>query len=140
MSSDATATEPERLQALTEEECLEHLARAEVGRIAYTDRALPVITPVTYRMEGNRLLFRTKADGHLLNCVQNTVVAFEVDEIDVEARSGWSVLVTGVAKRLVDKSELVHGAAAAPQPWAGGDRQAIVEITPGLISGRLIPA
>jgi nitroimidazol reductase NimA-like FMN-containing flavoprotein (pyridoxamine 5'-phosphate oxidase superfamily) len=140
MSFEAATAGPERLSQLTEEQCFELLAQAEIGRLAYTDRALPVITPVTYSLDGNRLLFRTKADGHLLTCVQNTVVAFEVDEIDSVSRTGWSVLVTGVARRLVDRSELVLGVPAAPEPWAGGARQAVVEITPGLISGRIIAA
>jgi nitroimidazol reductase NimA-like FMN-containing flavoprotein (pyridoxamine 5'-phosphate oxidase superfamily) len=129
----------ERLAVLSVEECLDLLAHGQIGRVAYTERALPVVTPVTYAMDGSRLLFRTREGGHLLRCVENAVVAFEVDEFDAESRSGWSVLVTGVARRLHDRSELVASTPRAPEPWVGGVRPAIVEITPGLISGRRIP-
>jgi hypothetical protein len=139
MARDLSTGPTERLIALSEEQCLDLLAQGEIGRIAYTDRALPVITPVTYAMDGSKVLFRTRADGHLLQCVENTVVAFEVDDFEDVARTGWSVLVTGVARRLVNRSDLVRGAHTAPLPWVGGDRQAIVEITPGLISGRMLP-
>ena len=41
--------------ALSERECWELLATASVGRMALSVRALPVIVPVQYHLDGHRL-------------------------------------------------------------------------------------
>jgi hypothetical protein len=65
------------------------------------------------------------------------VLAFEVDEVDEQARGGWSVLVVGAASEL---DEPTRQLCAAMDPWAGGDRTHLVRITTELISGRrLLP-
>ena len=43
------------LRVLTREECLALLATAEIGRIAISARALPVILPVRFAMDGDRI-------------------------------------------------------------------------------------
>ena len=38
-----------------ERDCFALLARAPIGRVVYSDRALPVIVPVNYTLDGNKL-------------------------------------------------------------------------------------
>jgi nitroimidazol reductase NimA-like FMN-containing flavoprotein (pyridoxamine 5'-phosphate oxidase superfamily) len=117
-------------QSLTWDECLDRLHIGSVGRIAVTHRALPAIVPVNYVLSGSRVVFRTEPGGMLARACAGTVVAFEVDELDPEGRSGWSVLVVGQA-------ELLDGSAAL-RAAEGSGRDQFVAISIGQLSGRLI--
>jgi len=87
----------ERKEVLSEGECWQLLATATVGRLALSVHALPAILPVQYYLE----------DGGIAACLgqfdvseqsgHNAVVAFSVDQIDEENRSGWSVNVIGLS-------------------------------------------
>lgn len=125
---------------LSREECDALLASTSVGRVAYTDRALPQVIPVNYAVDGTSIVFRTAHDSRLAACCRNAVIAFEVDDIDPVARGGWSVLVVGDASPVTDESELVRARQLPFAPWAGGRRDSYIRITPGFVTGRAIPA
>jgi nitroimidazol reductase NimA-like FMN-containing flavoprotein (pyridoxamine 5'-phosphate oxidase superfamily) len=65
-------------------------------------------------------------------------VAFEVDEIDTEAREGWSVLVHGAAHHLDSAAERETAASLGVEPWPGGRKDHFIRISPGRITGRRI--
>ena len=68
-------------------------------------------------------------------------VAFEIDEFDLTARSGGSVLVRGSGHRVRPGSERESAEAAGVELWPGGDRELFMSITPttsGHITGRRI--
>jgi hypothetical protein len=127
----------DRLQPLTRGECLELLSRCSLGRVAFTERALPAIRPVNYALVGHQLVLRTQADG-LGRRLDGQVVAFEVDEIDGEHDTGWSVVVTGTARLLHSPGELMRQGTAPPVTLAGDGHDARVCIVPGEITGRRI--
>ena len=124
-------------QSLTWDECLDRLHIGAVGRIAVTHRALPAIVPVNYVLSGSRVVFRTEPGGMLARACAGTVVAFEVDELDPEGRSGWSVLVVGQAE-LLDGSAALRAAEAGLVTAVGSGRDQFVAISIGQLSGRLI--
>jgi len=119
-------------------DCLALLGTQTIGRVAFSDRALPAVLPVTYGMDGQRVVFRTALDGPLGERLDGSVVAFEVDEVDEATRTGWSVVLVGVARLTREPSELLRVDRLWPQPWVGGDRRAVVVITPGRITGRRV--
>jgi nitroimidazol reductase NimA-like FMN-containing flavoprotein (pyridoxamine 5'-phosphate oxidase superfamily) len=131
----------ERIESLTNDECLRLLSTASVGRIAVTRDALPVILPVNYVLDGTALLIRTN-DGAILRAARagGTVVAFEVDSLDEQTMTGWSVLVTGTLREVTAVSAVVRAEQLPLAPWVGGDRRHFVRITPGLLSGRRVAA
>ncbi|HEY7721486.1 MAG TPA: pyridoxamine 5'-phosphate oxidase family protein [Pedococcus sp.] len=131
----------ERIEYLTTEECLQLLATASVGRIAVTRDALPVILPVNFAVDGTSLVIRTN-DGAILKAARagGAVVAFEVDSLDEEAMTGWSVLVTGTLREISAVSAVLRAEQLPLAPWAGGVRRHFVRITPGLMSGRRLLA
>ena len=129
----------DRLETLDALECRALLANHTVGRVAFTERALPAIRPVNYTLQGMHIVLRTRADG-LAARLDGQVVAFEIDEVDLETQSGWSVVVTGTARVVRDFSELLRLDATASPTWVGGDHDTAVWITPGQISGRRIHA
>jgi uncharacterized protein len=123
---------------LDREECDRLLATGSVGRVAYTDAALPQIIPVNYAMDGRSIVFRTTATGRLAASCRDTVVAFEVDTLDGQAHAGWSVLVVGEAVAVTAESEIVRARQLPFAPWAAGQRDHYIRITPGIVSGRRV--
>jgi nitroimidazol reductase NimA-like FMN-containing flavoprotein (pyridoxamine 5'-phosphate oxidase superfamily) len=128
----------EGLGLLTEEEALELLASAEVGRVGVTIGALPAIFPVNYRLIDGAVVFRTGVGSKLRAASSGNVVAFEADDHDPVDRTGWSVLLIGQAEvvhdpELEERLQDVH-----LEPFAGGDRSALVRVEPTFVSGRRI--
>ena len=125
----------EHFEVLDEAECYRLLASESVGRVVYTDGALPAITPVNYALDGEHIVFRTASGSRLAHGVIDAVVAFEVDRVDTSSCTGWSVVVTGVGTRLSARP-----GADMPEvrPWVGGERSQLITITPGRVSGRRI--
>jgi hypothetical protein len=65
-------------------------------------------------------------------------VAFEVDEFDINAREGWSVLLQGSAHHVDSADEQAAAEAAGVESWAGGSREHFIRITPARVTGRRI--
>lgn len=127
-----------QLQSLTPEQCEAHLSAGGVGRIVFsTDRRGPVALPVNYEYSnGNVVISTDTAKAHALESQQT--VSFEIDRIDDVMSEGWSVLVTGTARRVDDPDELLSLASLDLESWAGGARHALVAIRPKEITGRVI--
>ena len=119
--------------ALTRTECEQRLHSASVGRVAFTEGALPQVLPVNFAMDGTAVVFRTTAKGRLAHCCRDAVVAFEVDDINEDAHTGRSVLIVGDAVAVTDESEVVRVRQLPFAPWAGGDRDHYIRITPGIV-------
>jgi uncharacterized protein len=126
------------LEVLERHECLRLLGTATLGRIGVSSGALPTVLPVNFRFDGHRILFRTGAGTKLDAATQNAVVAFEVDEIDPLAHTGWSVVVRGVARELTDPDELAEAQTRPLASWAPGEDHRVLAISPEIVSGRRI--
>jgi uncharacterized protein len=129
----ATTIDRNGLEVLNSDECLRLLATATIGRIGISSGALPVILPINYRVDGDRILFRTGAGTKLDAATRDAVVAFEVDHIDPLYHSGWSVVVTGIASDVQGASD--EAIWSTPR-WAGGGDDRLVAISINEISGR----
>jgi nitroimidazol reductase NimA-like FMN-containing flavoprotein (pyridoxamine 5'-phosphate oxidase superfamily) len=99
-------------------DCLRLLAGAVVGRVVFTDAALPAAHPVTYVLDREEVVFGAAAGGRLVAAVLHRIVAFQVDEIDLEARTGWSVLGVGKAYEVTDPERLAACRTRMPPSWA----------------------
>lgn len=126
------------LELLTEVECRERLAEADVGRVGISVGALPAIFPVNYAFLDGWILFRTAPGSKLAAAAGGAVVAFEVDDYQRADRSGWSVLAIGRAEVVHDLGVTFRVLAAQLEPWAAGMRSNIVRIDPEFVSGRRI--
>ena len=85
---------------LSETDCKELLAQHTAGRIGFMAGDGPQILPVTYQYRNGSVIFRTSPAGPLAALVRRTIVAFEIDGIDEQNKSGWSVLVNGFAEAM----------------------------------------
>jgi nitroimidazol reductase NimA-like FMN-containing flavoprotein (pyridoxamine 5'-phosphate oxidase superfamily) len=129
----------EGLKILTEQECRELLGTVPLGRIVFTDRALPAIQPVNFVLADGDVVILTTAGSKLAAATRNAVVAFEIDEFDHTVDTGWSVVVIGHARVIAEDGELRRMQALPLKPWNEGERVHYIAITPELISGRRLP-
>jgi uncharacterized protein len=127
------------LEVLDREECLLLLGRATLGRVAVTSAALPTVLPVNFRLAGERIVFRTGEGTKLAAATRNAVVAFEVDDIDPVDHTGWSVVVTGVARPVVDPDDQAALKDVGIARWAAGPDGHLVEVSLDMVSGRRVP-
>jgi uncharacterized protein len=123
---------------LSEAECKELLAQHTAGRIGFMAGDGPQILPVTYQYRNESLVFRTSPVGPLAGLVRRTSVAFEIDGIDEQNKSGWSVLVLGFAEAMAHDYLLTSAWETGPVPWADGVRNLFIEIKPRKITGRAV--
>ena len=89
------------MTAMTESAGLELLRGGRVGRIAYSDRALPAIVVVSYSVVNDTILIRCDASADWSHAVLNAVVAFQADAIDADGH-GWSVSCVGRTRAVAD--------------------------------------
>jgi uncharacterized protein len=89
------------------------------------------VLPVNFVLSGDAVVFRT-GPGDKLRGLGQGPVSFEVDAYDPATRTGWSVLVHGVAHPLAPS----EAARLALEPWAGGDKPIWVRVEPASITGR----
>lgn len=125
------------LEPIGGEECDRLLAPGGVGRVVLVEERGPVAIPVNFSLLDGDIVFRTAA-GSPLAAADGREVGFEVDRIDDALHEGWSVLVTGRARRLVDPDEVARARALGVEPWAGGDRDLYLRLVPGEVSGRRV--
>jgi transcriptional regulator with XRE-family HTH domain len=125
------------LEPLTQAQCREHLASGGVGRVIYYASRGPVALPVNYRFSNDAVLFNTTVHA-AKELESQPMVGFEIDRIDDVFSEGWSVIVTGAARRVDHPDELVEQAGHRVTPWAGGARGAAVAISADEITGRII--
>ena len=127
------------LGVLSTRECFERIARTPVGRIAFISNGDPLILPVNHAVDGDAVVFRSNAGSKLLAADTGSSVAFEVDGFEATRRSGWSVVIRGIAETVEDEQEIARLDEFAVEPWAdGGDRPFWVRVTTYGITGREI--
>jgi nitroimidazol reductase NimA-like FMN-containing flavoprotein (pyridoxamine 5'-phosphate oxidase superfamily) len=132
------------LEELDETECLRLIASGGVGRIGYSGRYGPTVMPVNYRLYEGTIVFRTAQDSatdeDLRTGIANAEfkVAFEIDDFDTAARTGWNVLIQGSAHHVESDAERAAVAGAGVDPWPGGDRELFLRIIPTRVTGRRV--
>ncbi|MEU6065542.1 MULTISPECIES: pyridoxamine 5'-phosphate oxidase family protein [Streptomyces] len=120
---------------LGREECLRLPANVPLGRVVYTRRALPAVLPVNFCLDGDgAVVLRTASEP--VRAIDGAVVAFEADEVDAVAQSGWSVVVTGPAAVMTDPGEHERLVRGGPRSWVPAPWEVFVRIEPESVTGR----
>jgi nitroimidazol reductase NimA-like FMN-containing flavoprotein (pyridoxamine 5'-phosphate oxidase superfamily) len=102
----------------------------------------PLIFPVNYALDHGIIVIRTNP-GTKLAAANHANVTFEVDDIDQIRRTGWSVLVRGLAEEVSTEhlTELIERTkATGVEPWAPGEHGHWLRLIPHKITGRRIVA
>jgi nitroimidazol reductase NimA-like FMN-containing flavoprotein (pyridoxamine 5'-phosphate oxidase superfamily) len=123
---------------MDELECRYLLAVADIGRVVVTAGAAPAALPVSYRLVGDAIVFRSAPGAKLTAALDGAVVGFEIDRIDPATRSGWSVLVVGMSRVVTDPAEIAELDSVNIPQWLPEASPYYVEIVIRKISGRCL--
>jgi uncharacterized protein len=126
---------------LSREECLRLLAANNFGRLAVSlgERA-PVLRPVNYLFDepSQSVVFRTDAGSGFHALLRSAQATFEIDGIEKHARTGWSVIMSGVADEVTNPNEISRLDGLDLDSWAPGHKAHWMRIRTLNISGRRI--
>ncbi len=111
------------------------------GRVVFTHRALPAIRPVNHIVDNGDIIIRSSLGSGITSAAgDGMVVAYEADQFDADSRTGWSVVVTGLA-RLVDDADDLARYEQLLEPWVDGRMDCVIRIPADLVTGyRLVGA
>jgi nitroimidazol reductase NimA-like FMN-containing flavoprotein (pyridoxamine 5'-phosphate oxidase superfamily) len=124
---------------LGRDDCLELLEGEQVGRVALTARALPIVLPVNFALLDGDIVWRSAQGTKLNDASAGFVVAFEVDHYELEQQQGWSVMVQGLAHVVTDDEELDRAMELPLEPWAlDGTADRYVCLVPNVVTGMRI--
>ncbi len=112
-----TNDEDRVLEVLDDAQCRRLLGTVRVGRLGFTDGALPAILPVAFTLEDDCVRIPARDGNWVMDAVRRSVVAFAVDSYDVADRTGWGVTVIGPAHVVLDA-----GGAAPDAGFPDGSR------------------
>ncbi|MFD2080882.1 Nitroimidazol reductase NimA, pyridoxamine 5'-phosphate oxidase superfamily [Actinopolymorpha cephalotaxi] len=128
------------LEVLPPTECLRLLGQAPIGRIVFTEQALPAVQPVHYALDGDSVVIRTTVGSKLAAAARNSIVAFEVDQIDAGHEVGWSVTVVGHAEMVTEAKEIDRLAGLSLHSWSPAEPTHFIRVRMEMIRGRrLVP-
>jgi len=142
-SVPVTAATP-ALADLTRDECLRLLGAGQIGRLVVLTAVgnTPVIRPVNYVFDeaSQSVAFRCAQGTKLITLLHASRAWFEVDEIDVANRTGWSVLIAGVAEPVTERHEIHRLERLGLESWIAGPASHWIRVRARVVSGRRIAA
>ncbi len=130
-----------QFETLSQEECWELFSLRTVGRIAFVDAdGVQQLLPVNHAVRDGVVYLRTARDSVLGELASgHDAVALQADHVEDLFQLAWSVTVTGTVGEVHDADvveQLVE--AGRPAPWAPGERDVFLALTPGRIAGRRV--
>lgn len=139
IDSETVALDHAGLGVLSSDVCFQLMESSVVGRVAFVSDGEVVVLPVNYATAGTSVVFRSAVGSKLSAAVFRESVSFEVDSFDPVTKTGWSVLITGVAETVVDGSETEALEKLRLAPWADTvERPFWIRIVPNSVSGRVV--
>ena len=124
---------------LPREDCLRLLASNSFGRLAVAMDS-PVIRPVNYVFDerSQSVVFRTAAGSKFHAMLVNGNAAFEIDGVDPDSRTGWSVIIVGMTEEITSASELRRLEHLGLETWTPGHKAHWMRIRAWAVTGRRI--
>ena len=129
---------PTWLEHLNPARCWELLDATPVGRVGVLNDSAPEIYPVNHVVDRGTIVFRTDLGTKLGGLLRSPAVCYEVDGIDPDDATGWSVLVKGRAGEIAGTDELRRARELPLRHWSLGDKDHWVRIVPTEVTGRRI--
>lgn len=132
------------MEVIDRQECLQLVGSLSVGRLAVSlTGEPPLVVPINFVLDGEVVVFRSapgtkfealseRPDAQRIGRHPNA--SFQVDMIDPVHRTGWSVLIRGVAY----PAEADEVADVDLESWAPGHQRHLVRLVPTSITGRRI--
>jgi nitroimidazol reductase NimA-like FMN-containing flavoprotein (pyridoxamine 5'-phosphate oxidase superfamily) len=128
---------PRQATDLPREECWRLLASVSLGRVVFTMGALPAIRPVNHLVDGDAIIIRSHLGSAITahaSEIGGVVVCYEADVLDPNQHTGWSVIATGTAQLVTDPAAISQYQQRL-EPWAAGQMDQVIAITPQILTG-----
>lgn len=109
------------------------LGSVPLGRVIFTQNAMPAVRPVNHIVDDGTIIIRTHLGAAVLSAL-GMVVAYQADAIDPDEHLGWSVIVTGYAWAVV-RSDALSRYENLLHPWVTGEMDHIIRIDPQIVTG-----
>ncbi|MES9538529.1 pyridoxamine 5'-phosphate oxidase family protein [Spirillospora sp. NPDC049024] len=122
---------------LSRAECLRLMSTAAVGRIVFTEQALPAVAPVGFVIDGGDVVIPVPRGSRLVAATRGAIVAFQADDLDAASRTGWSVTAIGRARIVPDPGD---GAHEALLPWTAGTDPEFIRVSCQRVTGLRVGA
>jgi len=130
--------DPRGSEVLAIPECLRLLAGAAkkgaIGRIAVSQEQAPIVHPVNFAYRDHEVLVRL-GPGLTVDTAEGRLIAFEVDQVDRDTATAWSVLVRGLAT-LLPESAPPDEARQDPTPLVPEPGKKLLAIRTDVVTGR----
>ena len=130
----STPAQTDEFAKLDEGVCLGHLESEHIGHLGLTSGALPVVTPIRYRLVGRSLVFATESGAKLTSARRNAVACLEIAGTDASTGIDWTVLATGRLREVADPS-LIAGNGVSLRPWGLSTAEHLVALDIELLCG-----
>jgi uncharacterized protein len=132
-----------RLLELERDECFALLAGSALGRLAVSPpgwTGAPVICPVSYVFDRSRqaVVFRSARGSKMTALLLSREAAFEVDGVDPERETGWSVIARGPVEEITTEAEIERARQLGLRSWAPGEEPHWMRIRASTVTGRRI--
>jgi nitroimidazol reductase NimA-like FMN-containing flavoprotein (pyridoxamine 5'-phosphate oxidase superfamily) len=121
---------------LTDDECMALLRTNFLGRIGLSVSALPVVVPVNYLVDGERIVICSEPGAKLEAARHGLVACLEIDEFDPLDHAGWSVLATGRLTEITAPEDLAVVQELPFRPWIPMSDPHFLSLSIELLSGR----
>jgi hypothetical protein len=102
MYHETTAAESPCGCELDQAACLARLASEHLGHLGLTAQALPVVSPIRYRLMGQSLVFATASSAELTSARKHAVACVAVSGAVLSTSEEWTVLATGRLREVTD--------------------------------------
>jgi hypothetical protein len=116
-----------------EQECLALLGRTQLGRVAVSLAAVPVVFPVRYALEDRSVIMAVTIE-ELAKALDGAIAALQADGYDEDSGRRWTALAIGPTQRLAPDSIPVRPPASGGE-WAGRE---MVHLLPQILTGRWV--
>jgi len=126
-------TTPRRMRELAAHQSLRLLGSVSLGRIAFTEHAMPGIRPVNHILDEGDIIIRSHVGAAIL-ATHGQIVCYEADALDPDTHLGWSVIVLGRAQVVQDPAE-VERYSRIVRPWVDRQMDYVIRIHSETITG-----
>jgi len=126
------------MEHLSVARCWELLASQPVGRIGVLYDSAPEIYPVNHLVVDHTIVFRTDVGSKLSALDRSPAVCYQIDGIDAEQSTGWSVLLKGRATVVKEPAQVRYLEGQGLRHWSLGHKAHWVQIVPAEVTGRQI--
>jgi uncharacterized protein len=127
-----------RTEFLNRAECLRLVGACKVGRVGLTMQGVPHIVPVNHVIIDGDLYFHMGSGSKLDAGGGHHAASFEVDQLDDDTETGWSVLLSGELEVETDERRLAELDGLGLEPWARGPKGTVMRLRTVTASGRRI--